>query len=553
MATKKAARRNATTASRPTGKSASAVPQRVKIKKKVQHLNVLLLKAGFDTEGAALKNRSRATMRALDTSLVPKGLLFVEPAEPKAPKWVTFLTQAARESLESITSTVASAVLFIESAGRSFAFTFGYGRNMLKAESFERDFGLKVVLNRVNPENIRSLDVRNFEELTIHTRRQTSRGSTLETFGLNIRQDLLRSVTGIPKDGKLARRLSGSDVLAFAAAVDIQDLPKKCKELLVAYSDDKYKERFAFIDQLRAVRDLATVAQLDQVLVDSLSQRQLDRIHLAPPEPQDWETVEGFTYSTDGHDEAYPDLSIDDYLGCFPASTPISIDTLRDHRVGVRYRGSEHSVRKWTVYDTVVFETMRPGKMYVLTGGDWFEVAPDFATRVADKVAVLARNSVTLIDAVAGASESDYNKSLAQQPGFCLMDCKLNNSQATPVEVCDLFTQTRQFIHVKKKTRSATLSHLFAQGVVSAEAFISDESFRKEVIRILQGSPQFAALIPSGRPSAGDFEIVYAVIAKPDARWPRTLPFFSQLNLANASDRLATLGYKVSLAKIDEK
>jgi uncharacterized protein (TIGR04141 family) len=38
----------------------------------------------------------------------------------------------------------------------------------------------------------------------------------------------------------------------------------------------------------------------------------------------------------------------------------------------------------------------------------------------------------------------------------------------TPIEFCDLLSSNKGLIYIKKKTRSATLSHLFAQGTVAA-------------------------------------------------------------------------------------
>ncbi|MFY0578048.1 DUF6119 family protein [Cystobacter fuscus] len=49
------------------------------------------------------------------------------------------------------------------------------------------------------------------------------------------------------------------------------------------------------------------------------------------------------------------------------------------------------------------------------------------------------------------------------------------------MEACDLFSASGQFIHVKRKLRSSSLSHLFSQGTVAAETFLGDEKFRKDV------------------------------------------------------------------------
>lgn len=47
-----------------------------------------------------------------------------------------------------------------------------------------------------------------------------------------------------------------------------------------------------------------------------------------------------------------------------------------------------------------------------------------------------------------------------------------------------------------------------------------------------------------------EYEVVYAIIGNSTESWPRSLPFFSQLNLRNTADRLRALGYSVSLKLI---
>ena len=72
-------------------------------------------------------------------------------------------------------------------------------------------------------------------------------------------------------------------------------------------------------------------------------------------------------------------------------------------------------------------------------------------------------------------------------PDFCLMDRKLIAVENGPkkIEACDIFTRDKKLIHVKNKGQSAQLSHLFSQGKVAAECFVSDLNFRKQVSDIV--------------------------------------------------------------------
>lgn len=526
-------------------------------RKKVRHLTMLLLKESITSSRNALKEPGTLTEYQLRQNLPFRGRLYVQAPRQKPPAWLDFVRAGVAERIDGLVNASTAAVLLIRVARRRFALSFGYGRNLLKQEAFERDFGLKVALNTVDAGTLRSVDARTFEDLTLHTRRQASRGSSFDTFGLNTTQDVLRAVTGKPEDETFARQVTGADALAIAVPADFADLGAICRRALDAYRDDAYKERFGFIDHLRAVRDPQLIAQLDDRLVDSLKSRALDRLHVAPPEPLEWERVSGFTYSSDPNEQTHPDLDIGDYLDTIDEPETLTVSVLKQHKIGVQFVETTQSIDKWSVYGSIVFEVELDDCVYVLSDGDWFEVAKTFADDVSRRLAAIPPSSLTLPHATASETEGVYNARVAAAPSLALLDrrCVRARDTNTDIEVCDLFTRARQFVHVKKKTRSATLSHLFAQGVISAEAFLWDDAFRAGAKAALRSvNRAFSSLIPDSRPTASDYEVIYAIITTmAAARWPVGLPFFSQLNLVNAADRLQRLGYKVSLSRIAER
>lgn len=113
------------------------------------------------------------------------------------------------------------------------------------------------------------------------------------------------------------------------------------------------------------------------------------------------------------------------------------------------------------------------------------------------------------------------------------MDKKMTSVLNGPkkIEACDIFTKDKQFIHVKNKGQSTQLSHLFAQGRVSAECFIDDEEFRKQVAEVTEerfGKPAFDY---SARVAPNEYEVIYAIIDDKDTTLVDKLPFFSKVNL----------------------
>jgi len=481
------------------------------------------------------------------------GRFLVKKSYPKIPSWVGFISPAIEDEMNKITTQTSGAVLLVKARNRFFAITFGYGRSLLLPDCFERNFGLKVVLNTVDPEQIRSIDMRTIEEMTLSTRRQASRVSDFGVFGLDSSQDLLRGVTGIPWDDEFASRISGAESITLAKKIRIREINKICEKLYDAYNADKYKKRFSFIDFLQLERDLGRIKNLEDNLIRDLEDENTTRMHLAPPEPEDWQNIEGFTYSNKSDAKIYLDLEISDLLKEMNPRTGYSIDYLRRKYIGVRYRESDESVNKYSVFSCLVYETEFDGYLYVLSGGDWHQIDKNWSENIRRKIENIPSSDVSLSPSFLGEKEADYNKRVAESKGWALMDRKIINLSPPydRIEFCDILTNDKKLIHVKRRTESSTLSHLFAQGAVSAELLFRNYEFREKCREKMSAlGKEWQDLIPKQHPDAREYEIIYAIIARTRPGWPKWLPFFSQLNLCNTMTRLNSFGYKVSLQHI---
>lgn len=524
-------------------------------KKKSRHLALLLIKDKYTAYKDVLKESEVLREYKLKSSLSFAGALFVQRTRENPPTWLEFVQSGVRERIAFPNNASNSAVLFVKSSSRLFAFTFGHGRYLLKQDAFERNFGLKVVLNTVNPERLRSIDIRTFEELPLYTRQQASAASSISVFDIDIDSDLLRAVTGEPTEEDFGLRITGADSLAVNSRVDFKDIGRKCNQILSAYKGTKYKKNFSWVDHLQSIREPLLREELDAHLSQMIARSEIENIYLCPPEPLDWITVEGFRFSPEGvSGEWRADITLDDYLGLVGQEDPMTAEILRKHRVWVKYENSDEPAAKWSVYECVVLQTELNRYLYVLTGGQWFQIEKTFAARVLRDLKGIPSRDSFLLDAEVGEKEGEYNERIASAlPGLVLMDRKTIRSEGatTPIEFCDLFSKDKQIIHVKRKTQSAMLSHLFGQGTVSAELFLRDDTFRDLLRTILRNQrPNLSNLIPKSRPITRDYQVVYAIITDGQRKWPDSLPFFSQLYIRQNARRLRNFGYKVLLSRI---
>ena len=114
-------------------------------------------------------------------------------------------------------------------------------------------------------------------------------------------------------------------------------------------------------------------------------------------------------------------------------------------------------------------------------------------------------------------------------------------------------TDNKQFIHVKhRKGGSAGLSHLFAQGSVSAEILLGDKEFRKKARAVLKKvCSGLQDAIPLDSFKSDGIEVVFLILGEDSATLKSNLPFFSKVNLSKAFENLSQRGFKVSIAGVE--
>ncbi len=521
----------------------------------LQKLHVRLLKPSVKRVDQALEDTRSVNRYEFRGGFDFDGRLYVALPNQASPPWLAFVQTGIREKLQELTNRTNAAVLVIRHGDRVFAFTFGHGRYLLKSSVLVPDFGLKTVLNAVQHNSLRSLDSFVVEEQTIHTRAQASRATGIEAFGVDVSRDILRAVTGTPRVDIRLHSISGSEsAVAVSARTDFAGLGKLCDVLLSLYRKRTYKEHFAWVDNVRRVSDLATLKELDDKLIRELQGGSARNVYLAPPEPIDWEDIQGFAY-TRRRRLVDPDLQLESYLENTPTDD-LTIDDLKRDRVFM-FRNDEPSpTDQWQVYNCLVFETSIKNRTYVLTTGTWFEIDRDFAQRVqrilkSIPVASIRLPKIQVADNGKIESEGDYNARIADQDAsIALLDKKLARCRSTssPIELCDLLTRERDLIHVKhRKGGSSSLSHLFAQARISAEALLNDEEFRQDLRQKLGDEPDWQQLIPTSKPIPSDYRVILAILGTQKSQPGPELPFFSQLNLVRTYESLASIGYKVAV------
>lgn len=478
------------------------------------------------------------------------GTFYKEPSHPQPPGWITdFFGMTLGPNLNLITSSAKGLLLVRVPDGdgeRIFAVLFGLGRHLLADGVLEERFGLKVVLNSVDPDSLRSIDKTALGSVPKQSREQISRAGGAANFGIDIEQDLVSAVTGKSLVGAFGKTISGRDTFAASAKFDVGNVADFLAETLTRYRSETYKERFDWIDQIKDVRSKLLISHLNGVLLQRLKAGELEHIWMAPPEVLDWADVKGFRYLRKRSPDV-PDLEPAELLAA-AGDAEITLDWLKSAPILLISAKTDNEADRWTAYRCIYAEIEANGSMHVLNAGKWYQVAQDFTALVNADFASIPDSAIDLPD-YHHESETLYNVAAAEHlDGSHCMDADLivHGGGQSRIEFCDILTPNKELLHIKRYSGSQQMSHLFSQGVVSAELFVSDAEFRKKVNDKLPDGHKLAD--PEARPNPEGYEVVFTIISKsPHAL---NLPFFSKVSLRNARRRLRGYGFRVSKKKV---
>lgn len=509
-------------------------------------LNIFLIKKDVVDVDAFLPKRTALDQYALTDGKTPVGDLYVQKPHAKPPSWGKFFADYLDPKELGKSSSTAS-VLVVQVDKRWFAITFGQGRFLLEPESWEEGFGLRVTLNSVAQDRIKSIDKLTFDALSTHSKIQSSQEAAPQDFGLDVEQDLVRAVTGSPDDSTLGHRLSGKDALRTCVSIAVDQLPDLLKRYQAQFRSKAYQKSFPWVDHIAEVSRASQKEELDQLLVDRIKAKNLERCWMAVPEIVDWASIDGFRFGLSKKYPKHHDIHLDRFLEEVRDPASITIENLRQRHVYC-IGDDDRQIDQWPVYKCIYCELDLNGDSYLLSGGKWYRVTRDFVADVNASFARIPRYPVVLPE-YDDDSEGEYNERVANaDPGrFALMDRKILPFGGGKFEFCDLYTGDKDIVHVKRYGGSNVFSHFFVQGTNSAELFQTQQAFRDLVNGQLPATHKLADV--ARRPDSSEYQVVFAVVSDTDGP-DLTIPFFSRLNLRSAVRRLDGYGYRVAISKI---
>lgn len=515
---------------------------------KTNKLTIYLIKPSY-SEFAEIVEDGTAGIEVQDV-----GTFYLENSHPRPPSWLSnfFKTTADKvlASFSLLTSSAKGLLLIRLPDGdvfKIFALAFGHGRHLLRDDAVEERFGLKIVLNSVAKDSLRSIDKITLGSVPKQSREQISRESSADSFGIDVEQDLISAVTGRSRLEAFGRTISGKDAFATSTKIDIENVRPFLATCLQQFRSEDYKAEFDWVDQIAEVRSVSKQSELNDAIVARITEGQYDHIWMVPPEIIDWADAVGFRYRRRKRAELVSDIDVAG-LVAEANGEPITLEWLKKTSIHLISARTDDVLLGWPAFRCLYAEVELDGHTYVLNGGKWYAVAADFAEQVKNAF-VNMPDAELECPGYEHADEGEYNEALsAALHNSCCLDADViqYGGGRSSIEFCDVLTTDKKILHVKRYSGSAQLSHLFSQGAVSGELFVQDPVFRAKLNEKLEGHHRLDD--PRVRPTPQDYEIVFAIISKSPR--PLDIPFFSKVTLRSARRRLEGYGYKVSKKKI---
>lgn len=485
-----------------------------------------------------------------------EGKIIVSHTSGKQPEWKRFLDVLCNTNVDLYRSTTNKVVFLVKVKNRIMAVVFGYGRTILEEANIENDFGIKAALGLVETRKIRSMDAATIDSMIILTQQQASYLVDKDDFTHTYERDIMLAVNGLCNDNSLAQRVTGRDSIIITSQMEPKELFEKLVNILDVYESNKYKNNFSPIDNVRFVKDSEIIKALEGELIDKIKKREVDSIVVAPPANIDWDNIQGFMITgarEKRNDEENYSFEVD--FKQYILRAPIqSVDDLRRRELLVMDNNGVPQ-RSCHLYRALATELKYNNQLYVLFDAKWYIIDESFAEQVRSCVDGMDISNIVLPPCRRGENEGEYNKRVADNNSNIVLGdkimCKVNGG-SRQIEACDLLTEKKQFIHVKKYTKSSMLSHLFSQGRVSAMCFVDDEEYRMHVYDIAKEKLKINKSDFISRPRANEVEVIFGIITHKKGKPVEIIPFFSLVNLMIVYKDLQRMNVKCSLKIIDE-
>jgi uncharacterized protein (TIGR04141 family) len=199
--------------------------------------------------------------------------------------------------------------------------------------------------------------------------------------------------------------------------------------------------------------------ELKKLIADDASD-----LHLSFPEimgPEEGIEIGYFGFGNPGRKPPHSDLSIEDYVAALhDANFSGTIEEVKSgHEIRVVKDGVGDKGHRRKVYDCFVLEVEIDKSIYVLFGGDWYEVDKHYRDEIDGYFTSLLAKPI--VASTTAANEREFIDEIGAPANHLILDqvkiTPIGTARAN-IEPCDILSKSSQFIHLKDGHGSAPVA-----------------------------------------------------------------------------------------------
>lgn len=524
--------------------------------KKVTH-SIYLIKKDFVERNEHLQNIERCKHYTVPISGNENADVYLKTEPSKSHSWSRLLpTELSGINWDSIRTSSFYGLLLIQVNSRIFAITSGFGRYLLHPFCIENRFGFKTVLNSVDPQTIQQLSKTTLAQNPKTSIEQVAKGVNLGQFGIDGFTDLISKVKGKSKIENLGLTLDGEDALKISVKHELNQLPGLLEECRNYFDSDDYKTYFPEIDNLAQVKDKEQKFILNTDLEYSLNEELKLAVAGEDLSGDVWASIPEIVFDDDFECYAYnksekalryydielKDIFTERYLNRDKTvKRKVSIATLTHDNIFIR-KADGSTYPKWRALNCINAIIERNNDQYFFLEGKWFVASANYVETLDRKISEIPSANLSFNNWPQPLRERDYLKKrpLIYHKNYMVLDRdNIRIKGQSAVEPCDIFTENKLMIHLKRYGSSALLGHLFNQGYISGDLLLNSVEYKEKFNEKLQDEFKIYEINPS------EFTVAYVIGSKYEGN--QKLPLFSKIALTKAYDELRKKGFNVTL------
>ncbi|MCX8253919.1 hypothetical protein RHAL1_00028 [Beijerinckiaceae bacterium RH AL1] len=510
---------------------------------KTRNFSIFLIKEGRTIDDIFGDDSVYDSEKKLE-GLPEDSTFFLIENEPRAPWWVEYFPIE-----ENIAQSLHGAIYVLNVAGRMLCICFGQVSHLLDDDAYEHDFGIRVTLNCVDPQKLKSTDTL-VPGPSLRQKTQIPLEADLTYFDFDYESDVLKSLTGKVKEefNDLFRHATGASNLRIGSTANLNELGELCSKLIDLYKKNDFEKAFPGLRNISPVKDPSVIHELEKKLIESLRAKSLE-VNLMVPDIINYHLNVYASFSGSGASKLFDEVYIGRlYEFLENASVDLAkIDMEMLKKLSLCLADENETIsQKYNILKYFIFDPSFEGEVYHLRERQWYKVDKNYIAEMRSYLDPLM--GTRTLPSYEDKREGDYNQRVAQQDDdlICMDMASISPVEANKVEPYDLYSMVdkrRVFIHVKVSTLSATLSHLFNQGVNPIHLLRSEHKSQVKLHKILEKhSKKFPKFVETAADDFENVEVCYAIITRKDPKLRSdNFPLFSRISLMRAMKTLKAM------------